>query len=152
MAKSSDSKNRFWGSIQGQIIFVLLVSIIPSLLIMAHIFSQWYKTGHENELEANLQIARAVAKTFDGFVEDVLHQEYAIGHALTMGKMSAEERKQFIDINIAEYLSFLNLLWISPEGIIRDSHLRSVEGQSASDWTHIQEIIAGRKWAGWHQT
>jgi PAS domain S-box-containing protein len=112
----------------------------------AHIFVKWYETAHESEHQANLQIARALSKTLDAFIKDVLRQEHAIGHALTMEKMSANDRKHFLDINIAQYPSFLNLLWVSPEGIILDSHLREVEGQSATDWRHIQDIIGGREW------
>jgi hypothetical protein len=52
MANAPDSNHaRFWHRIQGQLILVLLVSLIPTLLIMAHIFNEWYKARHESELQ-----------------------------------------------------------------------------------------------------
>lgn len=138
-------QGRFWQHTQGQLILVLLVLLVPTLLTQAQVFYEWYKSRQESELLANLQIARAVAKTFDRFVEDVLHKQYAIGLALTGSKL--EDQRRYIEENRAEYPMFLNLIWISPEGVILVSHFPEVEGQSISDRKYFQDIIGGRDWA-----
>lgn len=145
MTKSVGSGQSFWRRIQGQLILVLLVSLVPTLIIQAHLFSEWYKTRRESELQANLQIARAVAKTFDTFIQYELHQEYAMGLALTGLKI--EDQKRYIEENIAEYTLFSNLMWVSPEGRILVSHLPGLEGRSLADRKYFREIIEGRDWA-----
>ncbi len=148
MVAKPTSKNyraKFWQHIQGQLILVLLVSLIPTLLIQAYLFNEWYQSRREAELQANLQIARAVAKTFDRFIQDVLHKEFAIGLALTGSKI--EDQRPYIEENRAEYPMFLNLAWISPEGVVLVSHFPELEGRSLSDRKYFQEIAAGRDWA-----
>jgi len=140
-------KRRFWKSIQGQLILLLLVLLIPTLLVQAHVFNEWYKTEREAELQANLQIARAVAKNFESFAEDVLHHEYALGIALTLSQPPSDEQRRYIEENFAERRKLFNLLWVSPDGVVLISHLREVEGQSISDRKHFQNIVAGRDWA-----
>lgn len=141
------NKAKFWSRIQGQLIFVLLLMLIPILLIHVQVLNKWYKTRYDSELQANIQIARAVAKTFEEFVHDVLHQEYAIGEALIIPSLSTVDRQRLIDVNMSEYESFLNLLWISTDGIVLNSHLPEVTGLSVIDWDHIRKIIDGQQWA-----
>jgi PAS domain S-box-containing protein len=142
---SKVSRGKFWQRIHGQLLLVLFVLLVPILLIQLYVFDEWYKTRRESELQADLQIARAVAKTFDRFVEDVLHKEYAIGLALTESKI--EDHRRYIDENRAEYPMFLNLLWINPRGVILVSHFPELEGQSISDRRYFQDITGGRDWA-----
>ena len=147
MANAVDSsRSRFWGRTQGKLILILLIALVPTLLIQAYVFRKWYQSCFQNELQANLQIARAVTKAFEAFVMDVSHQEYAIGRALTLRDMTPEERRRFIDDQMTTRPYFLNLLWVSPEGIVLASHLRQVEGLGMTDRQYFQEIVAGREW------
>ena len=69
MANAPDSNHaRFWQRIQGQLILVALVTLVPILLVQAYVFREWYETRRNVELQANLQVARAAAKAFDNFV------------------------------------------------------------------------------------
>ena len=135
----------FWHRIQGQLVLVLLVSLIPTLLVQAYLFNAWYQSKRVTELQANLQIARAVARTFDGFVQDVLHMEFAIGRALIGANL--EDQRTYIEKNMAEYPMLLNLIWTRADGTILVSQLPGIEGQSISDRKYFQEIVGGRDWA-----
>ena len=97
------------------------------------------------ELQANLQIARAVARTFDGFVQDVLHMEFAIGRALIGANL--EDQRTYIEKNMAEYPMLLNLIWTRADGTILVSQLPGIEGESISNRKYFQEIVGGRDWA-----
>jgi PAS domain S-box-containing protein len=146
MANAPDSNgSRFWQRIQGQLLLVLLVVLVPTLLLQAHVFSEWYKSSREAALQANLQIARAVAKTFDRFIQDVLHKEYAIGLALTRSNL--EDQRDYFEKNVADYPMFLNLAWLSPDGVILLSTYPEAEGQSRRDRGYFRDIVAGRDWS-----
>ncbi len=145
--RQSHGKRGFWKRIQGQLIVVLLVSLIPTLLVQAHVFNEWYKSRREAQLQANLQLARAVAKNFESFTEDILHQEYAIGMALTSSGPTIEEQRKCIEENFAERRKLLNLLWVSPDGVVLVSHLREIEGQKLTDRKYFNDIVAGRDWS-----
>ena len=70
-------------SIRKRLILLLLFVLIPVSGIQAYFYYQSFQARRASELQANLEIARAIGKTFERFVKDVLHQELAIGLALT---------------------------------------------------------------------
>jgi hypothetical protein len=67
--------------IRKRLIFFLLVIFVPLLFLEVFIFHRWYEDRKEAELQANGELARAVARTFDSFVADVMHAELAVGLA-----------------------------------------------------------------------
>jgi PAS domain S-box-containing protein len=136
----------FWRHIQGRLIIVLLILLVPTLLIQGYVLHEWFKSGRQAELQSSLQMARSVAKTFDRFILDVVHQELLIGRALTVSHLTDEDRRRFMNENMAEYPEFSNLLWVSPEGVVLISHLGEMNGQSIADTKYFQDVVAGRDW------
>src|ERR671925_690275 len=65
-------------SIQGTLLLLLLVALVPVLLVQAGIYYNSFKTRRAQELQANLELARAVAATFEAYVQDILRQEVTI--------------------------------------------------------------------------
>ncbi len=78
-------------SIRKRLILPLLFVLIPVLGVQAYFYYQSFQARRASELQANLEIARAVGKTFERFVKDVLHQELAIGLALTSSQELSPE-------------------------------------------------------------
>jgi PAS domain S-box-containing protein len=149
MANASNSNHpRFWQRIQGQLILLLLVLLVPTLLIQAYVYNDRLERARASELQANLELARSLAKAFEAFVEDILHQEATIGLALTLAPpISPEEKHRVLDSAQAEYPSIWNFAWVSPEGlIVTGTHLDST-GQDLNDRPHIRRILAGSDWA-----
>ncbi len=148
MSQNIDPKppGRFLRSIQSKLILLLVILIFPTLLIEAYIYNERFEARREEELQANLEIARAVAKGFHEYVQDVLHQELAIGLALTSSQFSPEQRERFIDKNKAEYPTLLNLMWLDPHGIVLWSHMRQLVGKDLSYREHFQAILSGEDW------
>ena len=69
--------------IRGMLILLLLIVLIPILLFQAGIYYKRFQDRRTQEFQANLELARAVATTFETYVRDILHQELAVGLALT---------------------------------------------------------------------
>jgi light-regulated signal transduction histidine kinase (bacteriophytochrome) len=89
-------RRRFWQTLQAKLILPLAFLFIPTLLIQAYVYKERFKALRAEQLQANLEIARAAAKAFDSFVQDVLHLELSIGLAFTSSQTLSDEDKNGI--------------------------------------------------------
>jgi hypothetical protein len=69
--------------IQSRLIILMIVVLLPILGIQALIYYDGFQTRKSEELKANLEMARAMGKAFEAFVQQILYQELAIGIAAT---------------------------------------------------------------------
>ena len=60
--------------VQTGLIFLLLLVLVPVLAVQVASRYSEFRGERQQELQTNLEIARAVTETFDAFVDDVLHQ------------------------------------------------------------------------------
>lgn len=139
-------RKKFFRTIQSKLVLLLAIMIAPILLIEIYIHHDRLGTRRAEELQANLEVARAVAKGFHEYVQDVLHQELAIGLTLISPAWSPEERNRYIDKNKAEFPACLNLLWADPRGTVVSSCLRKLIGQDISNQQYFQLLLSGRNW------
>jgi predicted metal-dependent TIM-barrel fold hydrolase len=74
------------------------------------------------ELQANLEVARAMAQAFEEFIQDIIHQELAIGINLRSSEsLTAEEMNRILRENKAEFPSLRDISWLSPQGRVMAS-------------------------------
>lgn len=133
-------------SVRATLLFLLFVVLIPVLLLQAGLYYQRFEIRYRRELEANLELARAVAATFDAFLQDVLHQESAIGLALTLPRtLSTTEINQFLWANAQEYPAIRDFHWVDSQGRVVASSSPITLGLDLSDRPFIREIQAGRE-------
>ncbi len=146
-ATGSDTPHHHRGrSIQSRLILLLLFILVPVLLIQAYIYFDRFKSERADELQANLEIARSVAKTFESFLLDVLHQELAIGLAITSSKaMAPEDIARLLETH-EDYAAIRDFSWVSPEGTFLYSSNPSLIGANNSDRAYFKDIANGRKW------
>lgn len=138
---------RIASSIQGRLFLLLVAMLIPVLLIEAFIYYDRFRSERSHELQANLDMAKAVSQMFDGFIQDVLHQEVAIGIALSPPKPLSPERAQEVLLESrAEYPALLEISWVGPQGVVAMSTFRDAIGVDISDRKYMQEIFAGKEW------
>ena len=133
-------------SIRRKLVRLLLILLVPTILIQVYVYNDRIQTRRAGEFQSNLEVARAVAKGFEAYVQDVLHQEFAIGSALSSVQWSDEERDGWIRKNREEHPLFLNLLWVDPQGVVLVSYLPRLVGESIGDREYFQLIVSGRDW------
>ena len=133
--------------IRGMLILLLLIVLIPILLFQAGIYYKRFQDRRTQEFQANLELARAVATTFETYVRDILHQELAVGLALTQSPApSTEQVNQFLVASAHEYPSIRNYLWANPQGqVIAGTH-PEVVGMDIGGLPYFQEIVRGQEW------
>lgn len=134
-------------SIQYRLVLLLFAVLLPILLVQTSTYYDRFRSQHAQELQANLEIARTLAETFDRFVQDILHQELAIGTALTLApSLSPQQLARLIDLGKAQYPAILDMGWISPQGRVVFSSQRHTVGLDISDRSYFREISAGKEW------
>ena len=112
-----DKANQGMG-IQGRLFLLLLIVLVPVLLIAGYVTFERVQESKAEAFQSNLELARAVARTFDAFVADVLHTEIVIGRAATASPPPSDETL----VKILQEAEAANPIvksfnWISPEGI-----------------------------------
>ncbi len=144
-------KKRHWLgrlSVRGALVLVLLAVLVPVLLVQAAVYARWYQTRRQSELQANTEMARAVAAAFEGHIQGVLRQELAIGIALSPPHaLPATAAKRLLTESLHAYPSMLSFSWIGPQGRILLSTLPSAPGLDVRDRDYYRQIAAGREWA-----
>ncbi len=141
-------RGRFPRRIQGQLILIILIMVIPTFLVQIYIYRERFEARRTEEFQANLEIARAFAKAFDAFVLDILHNEAAIGVALTTSNsLSVEENNRILARNILEDTAVTAFSLIDPKGVIIASSIPLAIGRDISDREHFKAIAAGRNWS-----
>lgn len=129
-------------------LLLLAVVLVPVLLVQAGIYASWLQVRYQTELQANREVARAVATAFDTYVQDVLHQELAIGLALILpGSPPQEEANWFLGANARDYPGLRDYGWADPRGRIVASSMPEAVGVDISDHHYFREILLGREWA-----
>ncbi len=146
MPDTTSVHGKFWQRIQGRLVLLILVLLIPTLIIQGYIYYYTLKTRRAVELQTNLEIARVVSKTFEGFINDVLHQELAVGCTLVHPRLSNVEQNHFLEVNKGEYPVLRNLAWADPEGKVLASTNPGMIGASLAKRKYFQQILAGKNW------
>ena len=103
-------------SIQSRLVLLLLSILVPVLVIQAYMYYDSYRTRRASELQSNLEIARAVANTFESFVEDVLHHERVIGLAVTSSQsMTPGDITRLLTSSQGD-VAVRDFTWLNPNG------------------------------------
>ena len=134
-------------SIQRRLFVLLLLILIPILAIQAYMYYESYQTRRVSELQANLEIARAVARTFASFVQDVIHHELVIGLAITSSQPMTPRDITRLLVSSQDYAAVRDFTWMNPAGDAIYSGNPAVIGRNYSDRSYFREIAEGREWA-----
>ena len=157
-AKSRQSKEKFTrgcyvktlslNGIRGRLLLLLLIVLIPVLLIEAFTFYRRFESRKFEEFRANLEVARGAAKSFDTFIQDLVHSELVIGLALTPSQpVTGRDRNRILDQFQADHPAVRSIFWMSAHGLVIASSLRSYVGYDLGDRSFFQKVKEGRKWA-----
>ncbi len=148
MANAPDSKHSgFWQRIQGKLVLLLLVLLVPTLSIQAFLYFQTLQVRKAEELQANLEIARTVGKAFENFVQDALCYESAIAIAATASSpLSPTDLTRLLEQSVRDIHPMRDCYWFSPQGRVLASSTPGAVGMDGSDRSWFKEITAGRDW------
>lgn len=134
-------------TIQGRLFLLLFVVLVPVLLIQALVYYYSFQSRRAGELQANLEVARAVGRTFEAYLKDILHQELAIALAATASPpLSSLDFNRLLEKSARDHTGIRDFSWVSPEGRILASSNPLLPGTDITDRAYFQEIVSGRSW------
>jgi PAS domain S-box-containing protein len=140
------TKTRGMG-IQNWLYLLLILILLPFLVLQGYRYYNQYQDKQEEALQANLEMARAVAKSFESFIRDVLHQELAIGLAITSStKMTSGDIIRLLETS-GNYPAVRDFTWVNPDGVAIYSNNPALVGTNFSDRSFVRAVVSGRDWA-----
>ncbi len=141
------TKGRSWQSIQGRLYLVLLILLVPTLLIQAYAYYDRFQERRAEELQANLEIARSVAKTFDAFIQDILHEELVMGLAITAsGSITSKDITRLLEQAQLGQAAVRDFSWVDRDGQFLYSSNPAMVGSNNSDRAYFRDIAGGHEW------
>ena len=148
MANVSDSNHsKIWQRIQGKLILLLLTLLLPILFIQAYVYHERLETRRAEELQFNLELARAAAQAFETFVNDIIHQELSIGLALTSSQsLTEEDQNRILNGSKRGNSAIWEMFWSRPDGIVTAATGPQFIGINFEDRDYFREIVSGREW------
>ncbi len=133
-------------TVTGTLLLLLLVVLAPMLLLQGFTYYSNYQDWRAAEMESNLEVARAIATTFDSHVDDLLRQELAIGLAITASQpLPAADLNRLLVESARQYSILDRFNWVSPQGRVIASSNPAAVGLDIRDRPHFQEIVRGQE-------
>ncbi len=105
-----------------------------------------YRAKRDAELQANLEVARAVAASFDAFLDGLARQESAVGKALSLLAPSAPaQANAFLARIERDYPEIVSASWLDPDGTVAASSEPHLVGRRWPDLSWLPLIARGRE-------
>ncbi len=143
--KSPHSKGILPRTLRWSLAWMVLAVVGPLILVQGGVYFAWYQAARADELQSNLEMARAVAVATDAYLRDVYRQEGAIGGALVgLKPYTSKQLSDFLTRTAAEYEAVRRWRWLSPEGMTIASSQPEFVGQSLAALPQFHELRAGR--------
>jgi signal transduction histidine kinase len=137
-----------FGGMRRVLVSLLLIALVPILIVDIILFIVLLRFSLQEEVRANIEVARAISSGFDGYIRDILREELAIGLALSSPAMVDNDlRNDYLAANAAEYPAVDAIVWANPRGRVVAAADPEDIGIDFSDREFIQRIMAGRPWA-----
>ena len=132
--------------IRGTQLLLLLTLLVPLLMVQAGIYYSWFQTRRDAELQANLELARAVATNFDAYVRDIANQELAIGIAFSSTGLSTDQQGKLLVASAQQYPAIRYYSWVSPQGLTLASSDPMAVGFNANSLPYFRDLARGKQW------
>jgi len=117
-------------------------------MIQGYIYYDLFRTRRASELQANLELARAVGVAFNSFVQDVLHQQISIALTATASPpLSSQDLTKVLSRSEGYYACVSSFSWVDPNGRVVASSNPELIGRVLSKKEYFPEIASGREWA-----
>ncbi len=134
--------------IQGRLFLLIVIVLIPLLLLEAIMYYARFEGRKTEELQANLELARAFAKHFETFLQGLLRNELAVGLSLAGSRpMTEPGRNRLLDRFQAGTPGIHSVFWLDPSGVVTGSSLRSSIGLNLNELSFFKKVKGGSDWA-----
>ncbi|MFW6146131.1 MAG: PAS domain S-box protein [Planctomycetota bacterium] len=142
LRKGNRQSTRTPWSLRRVLLLLLLVAVLPSLSIQAVLVGRWRASNRREQALMNLEVARAAAELFQGYVADLARTEGAIAESLTRLRSDAPEQiDEMLAAQVAEYPSVSTLSLVNIEGEVVASSRSGDVGLQVGDRPYLQRAL-----------
>lgn len=132
-------------NVSSTLALLVLVVLLPVLLLQIGIYSVWYTTRLGEEEQMNLELARAVAAAFDGYLQDLYRQQRTLAAALSVREdLTQSERNHLLLASKTPYDSVRAIHLADANGLIVASSDPNSMGTRVTDLDYVQRLVTGR--------
>lgn len=133
-------------SITGTIVLLILAFLIPEFLVELSHYRTLADERQAQILETNLEVARSASATCDSFFNDVLHQELALGLAISVQEpVALDQVNKWLAVAAGSYGSIRHYAWIGPGGQVLAASDPRIFGLNVGFRAYFQEILQGEE-------
>lgn len=131
----------------GLLAAIILAAFVPLLLLQTFVYFLWYQTRIQAERDANTEVARSVAASFDAHVRDIRRQQLVIGKAIQPGpEFSPEYASMLLTALKGQYATVSRFSMVDADGVIIASSDPRAIGVSVTDRSYYSDFRSGREW------
>ncbi len=133
-------------SVRSILLTRLFIVLVPIVLLQAWVYLHDYRAKRGAELQANLEIARAVAASFDAFLDDLRHEEKAVGQGLLLlTSLPKPQTNWYLGQVQKAYPQVISVSWLEPDGRVAASSDNQLIGKQWPDHFWLGEVVRGRE-------
>lgn len=119
-----------------------IIIALSTLLILTEAF--WFYSRYAEEIDNNLEVAEVIGLSFDGFINDVLREEYAIGVAhQRLIPYSKENFQLYMKVLSDAYYSVRDFFITDSKGVIISSSRSESIKLDISDRQYFKTLLKG---------
>lgn len=134
--------------IRKRVYFLLLIVFVPLFLLEVFIYSTWFQNRKQTEMETNLELARAVGKNFETFLDSLIRNELAVGLVLRASRsLTDRDRDRLLGMIEKDNPAVHSIFWLDPSGTVIASSLQGFVGFNLSERSFYKRINEGQAWA-----
>jgi two-component sensor histidine kinase/PAS domain-containing protein len=145
MANKKPKRWHWHMSIGALLLLRLLIVLAPIILLQTWVYRHEYDARREVEIQANLEVTRAVAASFDAFVADLRHAANGAGKALIYLAPFPRDRATSYMMQIKEiYPAVASVSWLQPNGLVFASSDNKLVNTHWDNPSLLQSILHGQ--------
>ncbi len=142
---SASSKPHRGRSIRKFLSILLVVAVVPALLLQAGIYTYWYRSNRTDHIQANAELARALAATLEFYINDLAHDEASLQATLCLkGPFTNAELDALLTETAKDYPALDAFAFVSPQGKIVATSDAKLRGMNVSDREYFQTSLHGQ--------
>jgi len=143
--KPQASNRRIWTfrTLRGRLAALMTSVLLTFIIVQLVVYVFWYRARATGEVQANLELARAVSMAFQSLVNDVARQEMTLAEAIVAGA-SPELLARLLRQNASAFSDVMAFYQIDPEGRIVLSSEPLAVGIDVRDRDYFQKAMARR--------
>ena len=123
------------------LLWLLAVTLLPSLTVEAVLAVNWYFVQQGREREVIVDSARGAGQAFMDNADDIGRQEMAIGEAIIASEGRPEDVKAILAANSKPFAAIITLAWATPQGRVMASTNPQSLGIDVRDRDYFLEAL-----------